>query len=124
MTYDKFTTAWAELDRNEKINLFNEYAQEHDPDDQLFEFTDDFFSEFYSDNPAEAVRACFFGNIQNWCDDWLRFNGYGNIVSLSDYEAEEWANDHMQEIYDHPEIWGEYINDEEEEDQEEDESEE
>lgn len=119
MTYDKFTTAWAELDRESKIILFNEYAQEYDPDDQLFVFEDDFFKEFYSDNPAEAVRACFFGNIQSLGDEWLRFNGYGNLVSLSDYEAEEWANDHEQEIYEHPEIWDEYIDDDEEDESEE-----
>lgn len=122
MTYDNFTTAWAELDRNDKINLFNEYAREYNPDNQLFEFTDDFFNEFFSGNPAEAVRACFFGNIQNWSDGWLRFNGYGNLVSLSDYEAEEWANDYQGEIYEHPEIWGEYIDDEGDEEEEEEEN--
>lgn len=119
MNYERFKEAWDALERQDKINIFNEYAQEHDPDDQLFVFDDDFFKEFFSDNPAEAVRACFFGNIQSWGDDWLRFNGYGNLVSMSDYEAEEWADDHIEEIYEHPEIWGEYITDEEEEEEDE-----
>ena len=41
-------------------------------------------------SPVEAARAVFFGDVQNWCDDYFRFDGGRNIESLSrgQYEAE------------------------------------
>ena len=42
-------------------------------------FDDDFWKNYFKDNPYEAARATYFGNIQNWNDDYIRFNGYGNL---------------------------------------------
>lgn len=38
--------------------------------------------------PTEVARMIFFGNIQNFSDDYFRFNGYGNIESLNQYQYE------------------------------------
>ena len=115
MKIEKFRELFSELSNSDKIRCFNDYAIEYACGDQLYVFDEDFFNMFYEDNPMEAVRACFFGNIKNWSDEYLRFNGYGNIVSMDEYEAVEWAEDYVDSIYDHEEIWSQYIDDEEEE---------
>lgn len=42
-------------------------------------FDNEFFDIYFENNPYEAARATYFGNIQNWNDDYIRFNGYGNL---------------------------------------------
>lgn len=65
------------------LHLWNEYASETAPDDQIFCFDDDFFNTFLSDDPAEAFRLGCFSQI-NWSDEYIKFNGYGNLESLDD----------------------------------------
>lgn len=120
MKYEKFLEAWNDLDRSDKIACFNEYASEYNPDNAIYNFDEDFFNMFYEGKPMEAVRSAFFGNISNWSDEYIRFNGYANLVSMNEWEAEEWADDYTQEIYEHKEIWSQYIDDEEEEDEDDD----
>lgn len=118
LSYDKFVEAWNDLERNDKIALFNEYASEYDPDNQIFDFDECFFETFFSGNPIEAVRAAHFGNIESWSDEYIRFNGYGNLVSMSDYQAAEWADEYTQEIYEHEDLWGSYIDEDDYEEEE------
>jgi hypothetical protein len=51
---------------------------------EAYEFDDDFFDNYF-ESKIEIARATFFGDIQNWNDDYIRFNGYGNLESLSSY---------------------------------------
>lgn len=39
-------------------------------------------ADLYSE-PLEFARAVYFGDVQNWADDYACFNGYGNIVSFN-----------------------------------------
>lgn len=119
MKYEVFQEKWSELSREDRIRCFNDYAREHRSDDELYEFDEDFFNTFFKGNPMDAVRSCFFGNIQNWNDEYIRFNGYGNLVSMSEWEAADWADDYKDEIYEHEEIWSEYIDDDEEDEDDE-----
>lgn len=64
---------------------------------KVYEFDDEFF-EFYFDNPMEAARATFFGNIQNWLDPYIRFNGYGNLESVGEHEYNNELVDNIDEI--------------------------
>lgn len=75
------------LSDSEKISLWNEYCSENCSDDEIFNFDDEFFEMFFNDRAEEAARAVFFGNIQNWGDEYIKFNGYGNLESLSEYQA-------------------------------------
>ena len=67
---------------------------------EVHEFDDDFFDN-YIESKQEAARAVFFGNIHNWMDEYIRFNGYGNLESLNSYqyakELEEGANEIITE---------------------------
>lgn len=116
MSYDNFLKKWNELADEDKINCFNEYASEYLPDEQLFTFDEEFFNTFFS-SPLEAVQAAFFGNIESWNDEFIRFNGYGNLESLSEYQAAEHADDYTEEIFRHDEIWLQYIDEDDEEDE-------
>ena len=69
---------------------------------------EEFFDTFFS-SPIDAVRAVFFGKINSWLDEYIRFNGYGNLVSLSEYEAVEYVDEYAEEIFEYKEIWQTYI---------------
>ena len=49
---------------------------------------DDFFNTFFYNNPTEAVRSSFYGDY-HFCDNWVKFDGYGNLKSVNDYELEK-----------------------------------
>lgn len=64
---------------------------------------DEFWEIYFDDNPQEAARATYFGDIRNWNDPYIRFNAYGNLETTYkiDYEPyedeilEEWLNQHL-----------------------------
>ena len=67
----------------------------------LDDTSDIFYSEYYSfdeetineifQNPYEALRACFFGEV-NFNDDLFTFNGYGNIVTVNEIPFDDYAD--------------------------------
>jgi len=69
-------------DDSEKISLWNEYCSEQRNEDEIYDFDDEFFELFFSNKPMEAARAASFGEV-NWSDDYISFDGYGNLKSLS-----------------------------------------
>ena len=64
---------------------------------KAYEFDDEFFNIHFND-PMEAARATFFGNIKNWLDPYIRFNGYGNLESVDEDEYEMELKDNINEI--------------------------
>lgn len=64
---------------------------------------DEFWEIYFDDNPQEAARATYFGDIKNWNDPYIRFNAYGNLettykIDYKPYEdeiLEEWLNQHL-----------------------------
>jgi len=75
------------LSDSEKICLWNEYCSENNFDYTIHTFDDDFFETFFSGaNPMETFRLGCFSRI-SWSDEYIKFNGYGNLESMNDYEA-------------------------------------
>lgn len=75
------------LDDSEKISLWNEYCSENNFDDTIHNFDDEFFEIFLDGNkPMDIFRLGCFSKI-SWFDNYIKFNGYGNLESLNDYEA-------------------------------------
>ena len=62
----------------------------------FWENDEEFFNTFF-DNPMEAIRATYYGNY-NYNDDYVKFNGYGNIDSYSEYERIEEIKDNIDDI--------------------------
>lgn len=97
--FEYFCERWEELSDSEKISLFNEYCSEVTCDQELFSFDEEFFELFFSNNPMEAARATLFGSVC-WSDEYISFDGYGNLESLSESQAVSRADDYQREIYD------------------------
>lgn len=60
---------------------------------------EEFFNVFFASNPSEAVRATYYGDY-NYMDDYVKFNGYGNLESCSEYDFEEELKSNVDEIID------------------------
>ena len=117
MKYEKFEELFNELSTSEKVDIYNRYCEESSHyDNTIYVFDEEFFEICFS-SPMDAARAVFFGNIQNWSDDYIRFNGYANLESLSESDAENEINDYLEEIFDYPKSWEDYIEDDEDEDE-------
>src|SRR5699024_3961427 len=63
----------------------------------VYENDDEFFQIYFESKVMEAVRAVSFGDY-NYLDDYVRFNGYGNIESLSEYEWHQELEDEADDI--------------------------
>lgn len=58
---------------------------------------EEFFNVHFEGKPMEAVRAAQYGEY-NYTDEYVRFNGYGNLESFSDITYEQELNDSIDEI--------------------------
>ena len=58
---------------------------------------EEFFDTFFHNDPMEAVRSSYYGDY-NYCDDYVRFNGYANLESFNDYELEKEYKENINEI--------------------------
>ena len=67
--------------------------------DHLEVFTNDeeFFELFFNGNGYELARAIHFGDY-NFNDDYVKFNGYGNLESLSEYDYIELLEENVDDI--------------------------
>ena len=72
----------------------------------FWENDEEFFNTFF-DNPMEAIRATYYGNY-NYNDDYVKFNGYGNIDSYSEEEKNEEIKNNIDDIVDN--LIGYYYN--------------
>ena len=65
---------------------------------------EEFFNTFFRNDPMEAVRASYYGDY-NYCDDYVRFNGYGNLESANEYDLvkryEEYIDDIVNALLEH-----------------------
>lgn len=124
MKYEVFEEKFKELSIGERLSIFNTYCIEHgDPDDQIHSFDEEFFNVYFENNPMEAVRSAFFGKIESWNDEYIKFNAYGNLESMSEYEVLGEIDYYLEEIFDNPDTWEDYIDNEEEDEDNEEEDE-
>lgn len=66
---------------------------------EAFENDEEFFNTFFHHNPMEAVRAAHYGDY-NYMDQYVKFNGYGNLESLNEEEYIEELKYNIDEILD------------------------
>lgn len=77
----------------DEINSYNgslDYLEVYEND----EFT---INELFYNNPYEAIRSTCYG-FYDINDSLIRFNGYGNIESLSDYNYENELKENIDDI--------------------------
>ena len=69
------------------LSTFNDYAQENIADDFIWEncdtSIDDMLTMAYGDDisPSDAINRFFYGSVDKM-DQFIKFNGYGNLQSL------------------------------------------
>ena len=65
----------------------------------VHENDEEFFNTYFDGDVAGAVRAISFGDFV-YGDDLIRFNGYGNLETLNNYQYEEEIEAEIDEIVD------------------------
>lgn len=91
MTKQEKVLEWlTTLENDELVAVWNSYAYEHDFENIIYDFDEDFFEENFS-HTIDAVRAWHFGNANNsWCAPYIKFNAYANLETLDgDYSELE-----------------------------------
>jgi len=64
-----------------------------------YENDEEFFNMFFEGRIDEAVRATYYGDYK-YTDKYVRFNGYGNLDSVNEYQLEDELQDRAEEIFD------------------------
>lgn len=79
-------------------------AQENLSISEWMPHDEEFYNIYFSEEPARAVRAAIFGDV-HWADDYVRFNGYGNLETASCIPYDDEADIIIREwIYDKTDI--------------------
>ena len=65
----------------------------------VYENDEEFFDMFFKGRPAEVARAIHYGDF-NYNDEYIKFNGYGNLETLSEYDYEELLKENVEEVID------------------------
>ena len=73
-----------------------------------FWVNDEDFFECYFENKIEVARAICYGDY-NYTDDYVRFNGYGNLESFNEYNMIEELKDSIDEIVENLIEYKDYI---------------
>lgn len=60
---------------------------------------EEFFYTYFNGRPMEAVRAASYGEY-NYNDEYVKFNGYGNLESASENDVTEEMKDSIDDIID------------------------
>lgn len=86
---------------NELVDVVQELVSWNGSLDQFDVYLndEDFFDMFFEGKPMEAVRASHYGEY-NYMDEYVRFNGYGNLESLSKWDLEKEMEEDIDEIVD------------------------
>lgn len=85
---DDLLSQISDLTTAEKVYLHNAYCQNNQYyDDEIYENDEEFFNMFFENKPFEAVRSSYFGEYK-YSDDFVKFNGYGNLESFGDYSID------------------------------------
>lgn len=64
---------------------------------EYFENDEEFFNMFFENKVIEAVRAVYYGNY-NYNDDYVKFDGYGNLETCNYYDFIEELQENINEI--------------------------
>lgn len=119
--YEKFCAEFNDLSIRDKVALYRDYQRTVGDEEEWYDFDEEFFNTFFTE-PMDAVRAWHFGGDDNsWNDEYIHFNAYGNLETTDEATLADIADDAMNDIYDHPDVWENYFTLPEDEEEDEDE---
>lgn len=64
---------------------------------EYYENDEYFFEMFFPNNSFEAIRAAYYGDY-NFNDDYVRFNGYGNLESFNEWDLMKEYKDNIDDV--------------------------
>jgi hypothetical protein len=79
-----------EMTESQLIELNNLYSQSIGSDSEVFNNDEEFFEMFYP-NPGDGLKvaqAVFYGDYK-YCHQYVKFNGYGNLVSFDFFDIDD-----------------------------------
>ena len=85
------------------INVINEVVSEINSLNGSLNFLEywnndeEFFNTFFYNNPMEAAKTLYFGNY-DYFDEYVKFDGNGNLSSANEYEVEVEYKDYIDDI--------------------------
>lgn len=85
---DLVVEAINELKTSDLVALNNTYSIENSIDSEVYENDEEFFETYFEKGAFEALRAAHFGEYK-WHEDYVRFNGYGNLESFQYFDTED-----------------------------------
>ena len=89
------------LEESDKIELWNEYQNDICGDSQIYDFDEYTLKDLLmGKDPIEIIRMTFFGKINNWLDQYIWLNGYGNLESAWNIDNTPFYADDMAEWFD------------------------
>ena len=85
-----------DLEGLDQYDLLEEYYELY-PDDRIYEVTDHDLRMVFGDDLENFANRVHFGSY-NAMDPYFHMNGYGNIVTLSDYVKEEMEAGYIEDV--------------------------
>jgi hypothetical protein len=83
---------WLKVQPSEKlIELNNQTCELFNLENHIYDNNEEFFNMFFENKVLDAVRAVCFGEYK-YSDDYVKFNGYGNLQSFNN--SEDFVNIH------------------------------
>ena len=64
---------------------------------EVYENDEEFFNIFFEGKAMEVARAIYYGDY-NYNDEYVKFNGYGNLETYSEYGYEKLLKENIEEI--------------------------
>lgn len=102
-TIEAITDYLNELDNNELVSIHNEYCQSQNyADNEIYNNDEEFFNMFFEGKVLDAVRAVSYGEY-NYSNDYVIFNGYGNLESFNNPSAHVDISEIANDILENPE---------------------
>lgn len=96
--FEYFEERFNELTLSDKLALYNDYCSNQSNEDVIYEFDECFINEYFS-KPWDAILSVHYGHV-NFTDEYVKFDGYGNLETLSHYELNELIGNYVEDIYD------------------------
>lgn len=85
---EKVISYLEELSNKTLLTMWNEYCQEECYDDYIYNI-EEFDEIMQNEDPYDIARQVYYGDFCPVCD-YFKFNGYGNLKSIDEFELQEY----------------------------------
>lgn len=86
MLKEKLNALFENMSTSELLSVHFEYCNAVNACDDYIYSMDDFDEIMGNMKPWEIACCCYYGDFNPGAADYFKFNGYGNIVSMCEYE--------------------------------------